>query len=281
MKILSWKLFLEELVGEKPISNYDQYITDMNTTMSDKLFFLDEINFDVIVDFGCADGSFLQSLSRIRSNVKVIGYDLDEKMLEIARKKLPSNAILTNNWDSVMGEISKYKNPLLNLSSVIHEVYSYSNPGDVSKFWNQQVFGGSFKYITIRDMMPSIELTKNEISNYKDDARKVRQKADKNSLATFEEVWGSIYTEYKNFIHFLLKYKYTDNWEREVNENYLPITLEELKSKIPSNYLIDYEDDFVLPYFKTEVKRDFGVELTHSTHVKMILKKQSYEAKKI
>lgn len=276
MRLLSWKLFLEELVGEKPISNYDQYIADMNTTMSDKLFFLDEIKFDVIVDFGCADGTFLKSLSSSRPNVKIIGYDLDQTMLDIAKKKLPSNSILTDSWDVVIKEISNYKSPLLNLSSVIHEVYSYSSNEDVVKFWNQQVFGGKFKYITIRDMMPSVELTKNEITNYKDDARKVRQKANKNSLATFEEVWGSIYSEYKNFIHFLLKYKYTDNWEREVNENYLPITLEELESKIPSGYSIIYEKDFVLPYLRQEVKRDFGVELTHSTHVKMIIKNRSF-----
>lgn len=276
MRLLSWKLFLEELVGEKPISNYDQYIADMNTTMSDKLFFLDEIKFDVIVDFGCADGTFLKSLSSSRPNVKIIGYDLDQTMLDIAKKKLPSNSILTDSWDVVIKEISNYKSPLLNLSSVIHEVYSYSSNEDVVKFWNQQVFGGKFKYITIRDMMPSVELTKNEITNYKDDARKVRQKANKNSLATFEEVWGSIYSEYKNFIHFLLKYKYTDNWEREVNENYLPITLEELESKIPNSYSIIYEKDFVLPYLRQEVKRDFGVELTHSTHVKMIIKNKSF-----
>ena len=276
MRLLSWKLFLEELVGEKPISNYDQYIADMNTTMSDKLFFLDEIKFDVIVDFGCADGTFLKSLSSSRPNVKIIGYDLDQTMLDIAKKKLPSNSILTDSWDVVIKEISNYKSPLLNLSSVIHEVYSYSSNEDVVKFWNQQVFGDKFKYITIRDMMPSVELTKNEITNYKDDARKVRQKANKNSLATFEEVWGSIYSEYKNFIHFLLKYKYTDNWEREVNENYLPITLEELESKIPNGYSIIYEKDFVLPYLRQEVKRDFGVELTHSTHVKMIIKNRSF-----
>lgn len=276
MRLLSWKLFLEELVGEKPISNYDQYIADMNTTMSDKLFFLDEIKFDVIVDFGCADGTFLKSLSSSRPNVKIIGYDLDQTMLDIAKKKLPSNSILTDSWDVVIKEISNYKSPLLNLSSVIHEVYSYSSNEDVVKFWNQQVFGGKFKYITMRDMMPSVELTKNEITNYKDDARKVRQKANKNSLATFEEVWGSIYSEYKNFIHFLLKYKYTDNWEREVNENYLPITLEELESKIPNGYSIIYEKDFVLPYLRQEVKRDFGVELTHSTHVKMIIKNRSF-----
>ena len=39
MKILSWNLFLEELVGQNPISNYEQYIADMNKAMSDKLFF--------------------------------------------------------------------------------------------------------------------------------------------------------------------------------------------------------------------------------------------------
>ena len=276
-KILSWQLFLEELVGEKPISNYDKYIIDMNTTMSDKLFFLSEIKFDVIVDFGCADGSFLQSVSKMRPNVKIIGYDLDQTMLDKASGKLPKNAILTNDWQIVIKELSGLKHPLLNLSSVIHEVYSYSNSLTVNKFWNSQVFGGNFKYITIRDMMPSVQLTRNEINNFKEDAKKVRRKADKNYLLSFEDVWGSIKSDYRNFIHFLLKYKYTDNWQREVNENYLPITLETLKSKIPSDYSIQYEDDFVLPYLKKEVKRDFNVDLTHSTHVKMILKNQSFK----
>jgi len=275
MRILSWKLFLEELVGEKPISNYDQYIIDMSTTMLDKLFFLNEISFDVIVDFGCADGTFLESISKSRPNVKIIGYDLDQTMLEKASHKLPESSILTDDWNVVIKEISGYRNPLLNLSSVIHEVYSYSNPKSVNIFWNKQVFGDNFKYITIRDMMPSVELTRNEMNNFKDDAKKVRRKADKNYLLSFEEVGGSINVNYRNFIHFLLKYKYTDNWQREVNENYLPITLETLKTKIPTEYAIIYEDDFVLPYLKQEVKKDFGVELTHSTHVKMILKNKS------
>ena len=270
-KILSWQLFFEELVGENPILNYDQYIAGMNTTMSDKLFFVDEVRFDVIVDFGCADGTFLQSVSKMRPNVKIIGYDLDSTMLQIARKKLGEKAILTDNWSEVQSAISSYKNPLLNLSSVIHEVYSYSNGRTVSHFWNSQVFGGNFKFISIRDMIPSVALTRNEINNFKDDAKKLRRKADKNYLLSFEDTWGSINSSYRSFIHFLLKYKYTDNWEREVNENYLPITLETLKTKIPSSYAITYEDDFILPYLKSEVKKDFNIELTHSTHAKLIL----------
>ena len=80
MKILNWELFLEELVGEKPISNLQSYIEGMNYSMRDKLFFTEIVNFDVIVDFGCADGTFLEELSKIKPNVKLIGYDLDDTM---------------------------------------------------------------------------------------------------------------------------------------------------------------------------------------------------------
>ena len=124
--ILNWQLFLEELVGESPIVGLDSYISGMNTTIQDKLFFADKINYDAIVDFGCADGTFLLSLSKIKHNLKIVGYDLDTTMLSIAENKL-KNAILTDNWHRAVGSISGYKNPLLNLSSVIHEVYSYSH----------------------------------------------------------------------------------------------------------------------------------------------------------
>ncbi len=86
MIIKNWKLFLEEFIGNNPISNYDTYISDMNKTLKDKMFFIDEIKFDVIVDFGCPDGHFLYNLSKIKKNVKLIGYDLDNEMLNKAEK---------------------------------------------------------------------------------------------------------------------------------------------------------------------------------------------------
>jgi len=60
--IKNWQLFLEELVGDKPISDLQDYIDGMNYTMSDKLFFIDKVNFDLIVDFGCAE--FLRNFNR-------------------------------------------------------------------------------------------------------------------------------------------------------------------------------------------------------------------------
>ena len=56
MKILNWRLFLEELVGDTEISNVDNYVEGMQKSLDDKLFFVDKLDFDVIVDFGCANG---------------------------------------------------------------------------------------------------------------------------------------------------------------------------------------------------------------------------------
>ena len=123
MNILNWELFLEELVGEKPIYDLQSYIDGMSLSMQDKLFFANKLNFDVIVDFGCADGTFLESLMRSNPNVKIIGYDLDDTMLDQARKRLGNKALLTSDWDEAIRAISHHKSPLLNLSSVIHEVY--------------------------------------------------------------------------------------------------------------------------------------------------------------
>ena len=191
MNILNWQFFLEELVGEKPISNLQSYIDGMNYSMKDKLFFTEMVNFDVIVDFGCADGTFLEQLSKIKPGVKLIGYDLDDTMLSKAQSKLGKKAIFTNNWYDAVKYTSGSKSPLLNLSSVIHEVYSYSRPNVISQFWNEQVFGGDFKYITIRDMIPSLEMDKQEINHFKDDVRKVRSKTDKFYLDSFEKKMGN------------------------------------------------------------------------------------------
>jgi len=272
MKILNWRLFLEELVGDIEISNVDNYVEGMQKSLDDKLFFVDKLDFDVIVDFGCANGAFLSKVKKMKPNVKIIGYDLDETMLSKARAELTSEDILTSNWDEVIREIQGYSSPLLNLSSVIHEVYSYSHPSVVKSFWENQVFGGDFKWITIRDMIPSCKIDKDEIFSFRKDVQNVRKRANKFYLESFEKRWGTINDNYRTFCHFLLKYRYIDNWEREVKENYLPVSLETLKKKIPSNYTIQYEQDFIVPFIQENVGKAFNVKIKHSTHVKMIIK---------
>ena len=270
--ILNWKLFLEELVGETPIKNVQSYIDGMGMSMRDKLFFSERINYDVIVDFGCAGGDTLLNIKKINPSVKLIGYDLDHSMISRAQSVLGQDALVTDDWNKVRSEVQSHKSPLLNLSSVIHEVYSYSNANTIKYFWDKQVFGGDFKTISIRDMIPSTEMHKGEINEFKEDVKKVRRLSDPKYLRSFENRWGTIQDNYRTFVHYLLKYKYTDNWDREVNENYLPVSLETLKTKIPSEYKIAFESNFILPFLQKQVKQDFGVTINHATHTKLIIK---------
>jgi SAM-dependent methyltransferase len=243
----------------------------MGTTYMDKIFFLNIIDPDVVVDFGCANGFILSKIKEARPNVKLIGYDLDENMISQAKQLLGDKAVLTNSWEEVRSELKKYQKPALILSSVIHEVYSYSHSSVIKKFWQDQVFGGDFKWIAVRDMIPSVDMGKKDHSKFTEGVRKVRELADPEYLKSFEDKWGPIDNNYRTFVHYLLKYRFTDNWDREVKENYLPVSLETLYKKIPSTYKIIYESNFILPYLQQKVEEDFGIKVTHTTHAKMLI----------
>ena len=76
------------IVGNVEITNYVTYNYNMSLSVSDKLFFLDKVDFDVIVDFGCADGILLEELSKLKPDVRLIGYDIDSKELGICRDNI-------------------------------------------------------------------------------------------------------------------------------------------------------------------------------------------------
>ena len=107
------------------------------------------------------------------------------------------------------------------------------------------------------------------------DVVKVLQKADKDQLREYESIWGSI-RENKNLVHYLMKYRYLENWKREVRENYFPLSLERLLSKIPTDkYEIVYFENYILPFTSHKVKEDFDIELHDNTHVKLLLKRKA------
>lgn len=123
-------------------------------------------------------------------------------------------------------------------------------------------------------MIPSVESYKKR--KFIGDVMRVRNRANKEYLKSFEEKWGKISNNYRTFMHYLLKYKYTDNWDREVNENYLPISLETLYTKIPSGYRIKYQDNYILPILQQQVKKDFDIIIDHTTHTKIIIENRSF-----
>lgn len=254
------------------INNYDTYIKGMGKSYQDKLFFLDKIKENVtgIVDFGCADGTLINHINEHVSGIKLVGYDIDENMVNLAKNK--SNHVFSTDFNECLNNVEVDKS-LLVLSSVLHEVYSYSTAStasDVDLFW-KRVFNSNFAYISIRDLCASESI--NRPSNINDYA-KLLQKSNQEQLTEYESIWGST-RENKNLVHYLLKYRYVDNWAREVRENYFPLSLERLLSKIPTDkYEIAYFENYVLPFTANKVKDDFDIDLHDNTHVKLLLKRK-------
>jgi hypothetical protein len=241
----------------------------MSKSVLDKMFFLDKIPDDVvIIDWGCADGSLLKEVIRFFPDNEYLGYDIDERMVTLAEEKV--DVKVYNSTSALIRDAEqKYKDKtvVVNLSSVIHEVYSYRNVEEIDDFWF--VVFKIADIVVIRDMI--FEQSMDRASN-PNDVKKIRSKSDRRYLQDYESIEGSIKNN-KNLIHYLMKYRYKDNWEREVRENYFPLSRERLDMLIPDNFMIRYETMFALPYTQRVVERDFGIEIKDNTHLKMILEK--------
>jgi len=277
MKLLKdYKNFLlEELhVGNVEISNMEEYLDGMSKGLGDKLFFLNKVDLDVLIDFGSADGTLLNYISTVKPEMKLIGYDIDEKMINISRNKY-KQIQFESSWNKVQDFLTTNKDLKVGilLSSVIHEVYSYSKSNTISHFWKEQVFNPDIDYVIIRDMIPSSSYNKMNLI----DIKKIREKSNPKQLAEFEEEWGNIGTDFRTLLHWLLKYRYLVNWGRELYENYLPITIEHLKNKwIPSSWNIIYEKHYTYEFIKQTVKKDFDIDLNEPTHLKMIIENKNH-----
>lgn len=251
------------------IPSIASYNIEMRKSMIDKIVFMDKINAKVIVDFGCADGSTIAFMRSIFPEITYVGYDISEEMLALARAMNPGVQFFSD-WKECEKYIAGIEGPAaVLLNSLIHEVYSYGSPEDVEVFWSRIYDPILFRYVVIRDMCVSDSVTR------KSDPLsviRVRQNYDQAKLREFENQWGSI-NENWPLVHFLLKYRYETNWNREVKENYLPISLENLIARIPKGWdPVDYKH-YVLPFTRRTIKQDFNIDLQDPTHLQLILER--------
>lgn len=261
------------------IKNIFKYNERMKRGLKDKLFFLKYLknkNIIGIVDFGCGDAELTK---HVPNNWIQIGIDNNSKMRELAMKNNPKINIVSSFDDfSIEG-----KGTILLLSSVIHEVYSYCNEKEIEKFW-EHVFNDGYEYIVIRDMCVSKNAyRKADVELIQKMIKSMIKKLDKcifhNFLVYFinspEKFKDGPISQYE-IIEFLLKYRYTDNWERESKENYLPLDYEYLIGLIAKQgkYDIVYNKHYILPFIKKDIKKTFNYNLKDNTHVKLILRRK-------
>ena len=269
----------------KAFENLKAYNENMSKGMEDKLFFLEHLpkeNGYIFVDFGCADGALINMLHHLcSSGNQYIGFDISETMIDLAKSKMtysPKNVLFTSDWRDVQYELlgSSLKKVLI-LSSVVHEVYSYGTEKDIEIFWDR-VLNSGFDYICIRDMMVPSDTQETTtdpgwINNITWDAAGCVSPARRQE---FIKIWGPLNIK-KNALHFLLKYRWQINWDREVHENYFPIDIEDFLDKFRCGYNMDYFERFKVPFLNNCIKDDYLITLGDAdfTHIKTIFSKKT------
>lgn len=256
------------------IKDLNFYTNEMAKSLYDKAFFIDKIDTPNFLDFGCADGKLIAFLAHNFPGHRYCGYDISPEMAAKADDEIGKyleDAFFTSDWREAIEYISDNPTTLI-LSSVIHEALHYGSiykPATYLCDFINQVIDSRCKYIAIRDMIPSKNIVREADI---EDTIKVYRREDPEKLDSFENKWGSL-RKNKNLLHYLLKYRYEVNWDREVEENYFPIFLEDfLKTELFDYYDIIYKEEFVVPFIKNKVWKDFGINIQDNTHVKMILK---------
>ena len=274
----------------KKFNDLGSYNNSMARAVDEKLFFLDKLKVQrfVLLDFGCADGSILRAVEKLepegllcQNYRKYLGYDPSRTMIDLAKKSWDGNSrsvYFTDDWDRAVDVCQAMALPpaggkvpvILLLSSVLHEVYSYGTPETIGEFWDR-LSDLKPDIIVFRDMMWNSHLQLDSTEVFVD---RIRRYSVKPGLESFEERWGKI-DEPKNLVHYLLKYRWQVNWERENNENYFPVDFSDFLTKVRDiGYEPSYLEHAPVPYIQNKIQEDWGFRLEIPTHLKAVFRKK-------
>jgi SAM-dependent methyltransferase len=268
----------------EPITDLVRYNLEMSKSMIDKIYFLDKVDANMVVDFGCANGVMLRFIEKMFPGIVLVGYDNDEKMIASAKAESQDSSILfTSDWQDVVDAVAAYKasapsgqnKVCLVLSSVLHEVESYLQEdakADVyRKVWGED--GVVFEYVANRDMMARKSTSRLADPTQVERIRQVFGHDHPEKLDAWESRWGNL-QEGWSLTHFLLSYRYLHNWEREYRENYLPRNYEDFIAAVPRNYKTIYTNHYTLPFLRRRVEEDFDIALTDFTHIQVVFERK-------
>lgn len=293
-------------------NDHKHYNQEMAKSAYDKLAFVNKIyeNIDLIVDFGCADGTVTRFIQLFYPGVKVIGYDLPEIIEQNADVLKATGTDYSISPEAIANIVTRYhhegKKSLLVMNSVHHEIFNYMAketklsldgkdiPGydRLLKFW----YNIGFDYIFIRDMNIKIPTSGKYVDLIPEFFMKLHKKLIDNS--EFTERYISFTDVYNNekplnpldkedqekMVHFLLKCRYKENWDRELHEDYtahdceFPIDGLFLSTVFKFPYHMTDVRSYVLPYVEYINRKDFGISLRGlgiTTHSQCLFKRNS------
>jgi 2-polyprenyl-3-methyl-5-hydroxy-6-metoxy-1,4-benzoquinol methylase len=258
------------------ISNIQIYLDRMAKPLAEKLKIAHYVpeHVDTILDVGCADGVVSAALADMFPNAQVVGIDLNEEFIKRAKEQWGDKKNLRFECvylRELLARPARYD--VVVFCSVLHEFYSYGEGiSSVLKALSDahEVLrpGGR---LLIRDMILR-GYTKEANLYCLSITEKIKAKEESHFIKDFEEQFGKLDTLY-TLNHYLLKYWYKENWERESKEHYTPVTFEQyeaifsllgMKEQINHSYTIPFleqkwKDDFNLTEDELSTLRSTGI----------------------
>lgn len=245
------------------IDNTDVYLARMAKPLAEKLkitrFFPEK--FVDCLDVGCADGVVTREMAKMFPQASFRGIDLSEEFVNKARQEstdIPNIAFETVYLRDLLIRPKRYD--VVTFCSVLHEFFSYGEgiSSIVKALADSHELLHKGGVIVIRDMILS-NYTKHSNLFVESMVAKVKKNTDLHSyIEDFEKKFGKLNDIY-TLNHYLLKYKYTENWEREAREHYVPVTFDEYE-KIFS--LLDmkvlFKSSETIPFLNDQWSADFG-----------------------
>lgn len=251
--------------------NKNIYLDRMRASMREKLFWLPMISDTrLIIDFGCADGELLSQLEELNCYpyLTMVGVDHEESFIKLAKTKVNYGKFFHNVDELLMDKalnrhldilVNKTINgsPIFNLSSVLHELYSFCSKEEIDKIL---LAATKCKYITIRDMLkPSIYLSSDSISESNNRANlESITAADNLAFASLCNSYPDKVAEFfknkphtkDNDVQFMLKCMYLNNWDSEVKEDYFSVDWKYIDKFFKDHgfelmYKNDYSNEYV------------------------------------
>lgn len=227
-----------------------------------------------VLDVGCADGALTVALAAYYPGVHFLGIDLDEGFIAQAQEHARCSALPNVEFRRVylrelLVEPTRFDCAIF--ASVLHEFWTYGEGissvlkalADAHELLHA---GGT---TIIRDMV---------LESYADRATlhvasiraKVQASPHAAMLTAFETYWGEA-TNLATLNHFLLKYRYQENWERELPEHYVPVTNEQyMQTFALLGMRVQTHSLYLIPFLRERWQADFDLhedelDLLHST----------------
>lgn len=245
------------------IKDPQKYLERMSKPLQEKLKIAKFIpdGTKTVLDVGCADGTVTLALADMHPEINFVGIDLSEEFIKAAKEKIGERKNVSFECRYLRERLSNSERfDVVLFCSVLHEFFSYGEGistvvkalSDAHEILTK---GGT---LIIRDMILYDYAGKSELWVKEMKEKIVERGGIFHLFNDFEKIYGGT-TSVKQLNHFLLKYMYADNWEREAKENYVPVSFEEYDQifKLLGMQVL-FQRSSTIPYLKGKWMDDFG-----------------------